>query len=135
MSSTRPSAAVRQVLEAQLDSFEKLETALALHRAPAHTSSVPELAKEVQLSEDVVERTVDELRRGGLVHVAGGLVRLTLQPADAAAVSELAELYDEDRVLVVRTLSEIAVEKIRSMAARTFADAFQLRRKKRDSDG
>lgn len=134
VSSSRLSAAVRQVLEAQYDSFEKLEIGLALQRAPAQTSSVPELTRLVQLPEDVVDRTVDELCRAGTVHVAGGLVRLTLQPHAAAAAAELAELYDEDRVLVARTLSEISLEKIRGMAARTFADAFQLRKNKKKGD-
>jgi predicted transcriptional regulator len=125
VSVTRPSAAVRQVLEEYIDSFEKLEIALALHRAPARTLSIPELAAEVQLAEGLVERTVEELRGAGLVEVAGGLVRLAAEwggGAGEAAVTELAELYDEDRVLVVRTLSELAVEKIRGMAARTFAE-------------
>lgn len=135
MPNSRPSAAVRRLLDGTLDSFEKLELALALHRAPARTLSVPELSKQLQLPRDIVERGVDELCRVGVVHVAGGLARLAIPADDPTALEELAALYDEDRLLVVRTLTDIAMNKIRGMAARTFADAFQLRRKKEDGDG
>ncbi len=106
---------------------------IALHRAAAYTSSNTELATAVALPIEIVSRAVDELARGGVVEVAGGLTRLTISASDLTAVAELVALYDEDRIQVVRALSQIAMDKIRGMAARTFADAFKLR-KNRDSD-
>lgn len=135
MPASRPSAVVRRLLDAPLDGFEKLEIVLALHRAPASTSSTPELIRQLQLGRDEVERAVDELRRASTVEVAGGLVRLTVSAEEGAAIAELAQLYDDDRLLVVRTMSEIAMDRIRGMAARTFADAFTIKRKKGDGDG
>ena len=66
---------------------------------------------------------------------AGGLVRLTLPADDGKALGELTDLYEEDRITVVRMMSEVAMDKIRGMAARTFADAFTLKKKKEDGDG
>lgn len=84
---------------------------------------------------DIVSRAVDDLTLAGFVENAGGLTRLTASAEDLAAVKELVDLYDEDRILVVRALSQIAMDKIRGMAARTFADAFKLRKKREDDDG
>ncbi len=133
--SSSATASVRRLLESPFDSFEKLEVGIALFEAPAHTSSIPELASKLGLTRELVERAVLELARTGIVHVAGGLTRLTVSGADAPAFAELARLYEEDRLLVVRIMSEVAMDRIRGMAARTFADAFQLRKKKDDDDG
>jgi hypothetical protein len=57
-----------------------------------------------------------------------------LNPRDIPAMDEIATLYDEDRLLVVRTLTEIALDRLRGMAARAFADAFQLRKKKENDE-
>lgn len=103
--------------------------------AQAHALSAMELSKKLSMPAEMVARAIEELRRSGSVEAAGGLVRLTLSSEDLVGMDELVRLYDEDRIVVVRTLSEIAMEKIRSMAARTFADAFHIRRKKEDGDG
>lgn len=133
MPTSRPTAAARRLLNVTLDSFEKLEITIALQRAPAHTLSMPELSEQLQLSSQLVERGVDELARAGVVDVASGRARLTLPPQDVAALDEIATLYDEDRLLVIRTLTEIAMDKMRGMAARAFADAFKIRRKKEEN--
>jgi DNA-binding IscR family transcriptional regulator len=111
-----------------LDSFEKLEITIALHRV-ATPMSVSELSTNLHLSSQIVERGLDELARAGAVHLADGTARLTLPAQDLPAMDEIVALYDEDRLLVVRTLTEISMDRIRGMAARAFADAFQLRRK------
>lgn len=119
-----------------LDSFEKIEIAIALHRAEAQTLAVRELEDKLQLSSQVIERGLDELVHATAVHVAGGFARLTLRAQDLPAMDEIAALYDEDRLLVIRTLTEIAMDRMRGMAARAFAGAFQLRRKnEEDGDG
>ncbi len=126
---------IRQLLRGPLDSFDKLEMVVALWKAPAHTSSARELAARVQLPVDLIERATADLTVARLVEVAGGLIRLTPTALQSAAVADLVTLYDEDRILIVRVLSEIAMDKIRGMAARAFADAFQVRKKPEDDDG
>jgi DNA-binding transcriptional regulator YhcF (GntR family) len=132
----QPTADARRLLDVLLNSFERLEITIALYRAPAHTLSVPELITKLQLPSNVVDRGLEELERAGAVQVVNSVVRLTLDAQDIPAMDEVAALYEEDRLLVVRTLTEIAMDKIRGITARAFADAFQLRKKKEeDGDG
>lgn len=119
-----------------LDSFEKLEIAVALHGEATHTLSISELETKLpQLSSQFVERELDELAHAGAVQLDNGIARLALDTQDIPAMEEIALLYEEDRLLLIRTLSEISMEKMRRMA-RVFADALPLRRTKSgDSDG
>jgi DNA-binding MarR family transcriptional regulator len=120
---------IRRLLEAPFDTFEKLELTAALWRATAHTQSPAELAKQTQLPPDMIDRALADLVAAKYVEIAGGLARLVVRPEDLAGLRALVELYDSDRILIVRVLSEISMDKIRGMAARAFADAFQLRKK------
>jgi hypothetical protein len=52
----------------------------------------------------------------------------------ASAVAALTKLYDEDRIVVLRLIAQIAIERVRSQAATLFADAFVIRSKKRKED-
>jgi hypothetical protein len=126
---------VRRLLEAPLDTFEKLEICMVLWTAAARTQSPRELAARVQLPLDIVERALEDLVAARFVELAGGLARLTVPGAHVPDVQELVEIYATDRILVVRTLSELAMDRVRSMAARAFADAFQLRKKPEGNDG
>ncbi len=132
---SRAPAQVRRLLEDPLDTFEKLEITAVLWRAAAHTQSPSELATRTQLSVDMVERALAELAQAKFVQVSGGLARLVVRPEQREGVQALVEMYEADRILVVRLLSEISMTKIRGMAARAFADAFQLRKKPEGDDG
>lgn len=127
-----PTAAARRLLEGLLDSYEKLEIAIALHRADARSLSVAELGSKLQLPSNIVERGIDELSSAGVVRLANGVATSTMDPRDIPAMDEIVALHEDDRLLLVRTLTEIAMDKIRGMTARAFADAFKLRRKKED---
>lgn len=96
---------------------------------------MPDLGRLIQFPPELVHKVVHELAGAGLVHMNGALVQLVELPGLFSAIDQLASLYDEDRLLVVTSLSEIAMNRIRGMAARTFADAFQLRKKKGQDDG
>jgi hypothetical protein len=126
---------LRRLLESPLDTFEKLEVCMMLWTATAHTQSPRELSARIQLPVDLVERALEELVAAKFVELAGGLARLTVPAHLVDDVQALVELYATDRILIVRTLSELAVNRVRSMAARAFADAFQLRKKSEDDDG
>jgi DNA-binding IclR family transcriptional regulator len=136
--SSSASPSIHRLLEGPIDSFEKLELVLGLFHA-VKPLSITELAHKFGLQPEETRGIVAELVRSNLVAVdlADGeeIVRIAPKDEDGAALNELARLYDEDRVLVVKTLSTIALDRIRGMAARTFADAFQLRKKKDRDDG
>jgi hypothetical protein len=135
---------MRRLLAGPIDSFEKLELLLALVEA-TRPLTFADLERATSIPLATVREVVGDLSRANLVAIesadagdlegAGKIVRLVPKADDATALNDLAKLYEEDRLLVVKALSAVAMERIRGMAARTFADAFQLRGKKGDDDG
>lgn len=129
---------VYELLSTRIDSFEKLELVAALAAAPRSTLSVDELARMLNLGRDEIRHLAMELRAASLVQLtSNGEVQL-LPPtsADHATVQELVTLYRDDRFTVVKTMGEISLARIRSLASRAFADAFIIGRapKKRPKD-
>lgn len=122
---------VRKLLRDPLDTYEKLEVAVALVRAPGHALSLAELQRSDVLSAEQIARGVEDLARVGLVHTAGGLVRLAIPPAETTAYLALSEQHARDAPAIAVALSELALEKIRGMTAHAFAEAFHSRTKKR----
>jgi hypothetical protein len=122
---------LNELLTNRVDSFEKLEIIIALHAAPRTTMTIEELCRTLNLSREDVREATAELRVASLVTMSsGGEVQL-LPPTsrDHAAVAKLVQTYQEDRLGVVKAMGEIAVNRIRGMTARAFADAFIIRRK------
>ena len=120
-------------LESRLDTLEKLELALAL-RDPEHDVTIAGLARELQIGHDVLLQLANDVARTKLVAVEDGTVKLLASPEERALLDEAAALYEHDRRFVMRLMSKIAMDQIRRMAARSFADAFDLRKKKKDDD-
>jgi len=130
---------LKELLSRRVESFEKVELVLALRNAPHNTLTIDELAASMHLPREILRRLVVDLRSSSLVdHTDKGAIRLTLvNGTDEAAISELATAYASDPILVMRFLSEVAMNRIRTMASRAFADAFIIGKKKgnRDDDG
>jgi hypothetical protein len=132
--SSNDSQIIDELVANRVDSFEKLEIIIALHRATRSTMSIADLVGDLKLARDIVLQAVTDLREASLVDVsAGGDVQL-LPPTseDRAAVAELVRLYETDRLAIIKKLSEVALNRIRNMASRAFADAFVLRKKPKD---
>lgn len=121
---------IRELLHDSLDTFEKLEVALALVRAPGQALSMAELVHTTKLAPEHVYRGVEELRVAKLVNDAGGLVRLVV--TTEAPYRALAELHARDPSAIAVAMSELALDKIRGMAAHTFGEALVAARKKDD---
>ncbi len=130
----QPSPALKALLDAKLDTLEKLEIALALRESPHGSESIEDLARHLQVGAGALQQVVADMERAGVVKRDDQHVRLTLEGEDAT-LSEAASLYAENRHQIMRLLTTIAMERIRRMAARSFADAFQLRKKKDDDNG
>lgn len=131
-----PSPALRRMLERRLDSFEKLEIALALRDAEGHELTVEQLARELQVGSDVLRRLVTALVSSGLVQqVDADGVKLAATESELVVLEEASRLYMEDRTEIVGLFSSIALDRIRGMAARSFADAFRIGKKKDGDNG
>ena len=135
MRTNLPSSVI-ELLTNRIDSFEKLELVVALHDAPRTTLSMDALAEVLKLRRSGVRQAAEALHAAALVDLlSSGEVQL-LPPTngDREAVAELVRLYHDDRITVITALGEIAVERIRTMASRVFADAFVIRKKPRGDD-
>ena|SRR5665647_975994 len=127
------SAALRALLDAKLDTLEKLEIALALRGAGALTIEM--LARQLQVGPDALGQVAAEMARAKVVTITTDVVTLVLDDAGARLVDEASDVYKQNRPELMRAFSTIAMDRIRRMAARTFADAFQLRKKKDGDHG
>lgn len=111
-----------------MGSIEKMEALRYLRRAEGPVPRA-ELARAVRLEREATDVILGDLTRAGLVEDGG---RDTVRPgagAASATCDELMRLYEEDRVAVVSTLSLLSMERIRSMAMRTFSEAFVSKKK------
>lgn len=120
---------VQALLAGSIDSFEKLEIIFVASRRPEEAWTVERLAALVRLPGDGVSVTFDELIADRFF--VAGVDGYRLAPehqGERAAVTMLCRLYDSERLLVVRFMTALAMDRIRASAARTFADAFRFRR-------
>ncbi len=135
MSRSRLSHEARRLLETDLDSLEKLEVMRHLQQARSPVAQI-DLMAALQLNREVTAALLGELARAELV--AGGDDRGGLRlgtRAGSPACEELLQSYAEDRLTVVSVLSTIAMDRIRSMAMRTFGEALVSKKKPSDDGG
>jgi hypothetical protein len=132
MSSLQLDDGVRALLVTKLDSYEKLEIMRVL-RGAGGTMSRSELEAACRSSWDAIEDELASLERSKLVEHDRVNHRIRLGAASAdPCFATLMQTYDEDRAAVLAVLSSAVMQRLRSMAAQAFADAFVIRKKGRD---
>ena len=114
--------AVRRLLADVIDSFEKLEIVMHVHRAGFKTPVASELAKTISVPLDEVDASLQALAAARALDPKGPW---------RSAIDGLVRLYDEDRIEVMKLMTRTALDRVRKEAARVFADAFVLRPKKK----
>ena len=114
--------AARQLLAQVIDSFEKLEIVMYLHRAAIVPQPAAIIAKAISLPVDEVERCLAALEHAGVLDPKGPW---------AGAVADLVKMYEDDRIEVLNLMTRNSFDRVRAEAARVFADAFLLRPKKK----
>jgi hypothetical protein len=133
--------AIRRLLSEHVTSYEQLEALLLLHATPAQARSAEEVAAALRITVAGVAGALKELGEHRLLVAQGASAaaqRWRYAPADgslATSVDKLAQAYAGQRLEVVKQMSTNAIERLRSSAARTFADAFLLRGKRKDGGG
>jgi Mn-dependent DtxR family transcriptional regulator len=119
---------VRELLTHRIDSFEKLEIVLALRDTTDGLWSIDKLARTLGLAPEDVRDATRELRSVSLVDGdRNGHVQLASH--EHGLIEALAKAYADDRFTVIKIMGEIAMGRIRHMAAQVFADAFVIRKK------
>ncbi len=126
-----------RLLETVVDGLEKVDIAWHVMTA-TKPLTIDDLAQRTYLDVQTLRDAITDLVSAGvLVANEPPLGQLVPGPrAKSPDFETLMKHYTEDRILVVNTATRIAMERIRNMAASTFADAFLLRprRKKGDDD-
>ncbi len=116
------------LLESKLDTFEKLEVVLSLSAA-GRPLTIGELAHELQVGRDVLQRVADSVVDTGIIVRSDDEAFSLHSGRWDAAIAEAARLHASQPQLLMRAMTRIAMERIRGMSARTFADAFRIRKK------
>jgi hypothetical protein len=127
-----PVAEAQELLVDTIETFEKLEVVRALSRRAPRTTE--QLIDELGLPIDVARDTLRALAAKKILHEQSGGWIIDPNGPRHAAVLALVQIYDQDRVGVLNRMTKVALERIRADAARTFADAFVLRPRKKEDD-
>jgi hypothetical protein len=127
-----PVAEAQELLVDTIETLEKLEVIRLL----ARSSPLPldKLVADLALPLDVAREALRELTAKRIVREEPGGWIIDPKGPRHAAVLALVQVYDQDRIGVLNRMTKIALERIRVSAARTFADAFVLRPKKKEDD-
>lgn len=118
---------VRDFLAEYVETFEELGAVVAVASAGGACPYATALAA-TRLAEPEGAEVLDRLVARGLLAYSADRreVRAAL---DDPRLAELAALYREDTVAVLRLMNSLAIDRVRLGATRLFADAFVFRRK------
>ena len=128
---------VRALLREHIESYEQLEVLLLLRRERQEKLTIAELTARLHIREELIGSALDGLEAGGLVVTTGTPAerRFAYRPVSSgidAAAGRLEREYAERPVRIIQLMSANAIDRVRSAALHTFADAFVL--KKKDTD-
>ena len=126
---------VRDLVRERVHAIEQIEILLRLREQAPASLRIDALASALRVPEGLVEPALAHLVTHELVAAAPEPRAFRYAPASAeldAAVSALAACYVDSRVELLRLISSNAVERLRSGSLKIFAEAFRLRRKKKD---
>jgi hypothetical protein len=127
---------VRALLHEHIESYEQLEVLLLLRRERYEEWTVARLAARLHVREELIETALEGLKRSGLVEASGAApARFAYRTAGSgldAATSRLEREYAERPILIIQLMSANAIERVRTAALHTFADAFVLNKSGKD---
>lgn len=128
---------VRRLLRECITDFDCLEIVLLLFQSSGEHWTAEGVAQRTGLALDATRAALKGLVDGGLLRRSGeGLpesFRFAPQQEHlATAVVSLSHLIQTQRPAIMSLMNANAIERVRSGAARTFADAFLIRNRRRE---
>lgn len=132
---------VQVLLSQDIQTFEQLEALLLLRTDPTTVWGVAEVGARLNVSDEIALEALESLATTGLVEATGSKASrgFRYSPANRTLddiTARLASAYEQSRFEVLRLMSRNAVDRLRSSAIRTFANAFILKGKKdKEDDG
>lgn len=128
---------VRALLHEHIESYEQLEVLLLLRRERYEEWTAEALAARLRVREELVASALEGLKASGLVVATSAAPsRFAYRPASSGADATAGRLereYAERPIRIIQLMSANAIDRVRTAALHTFADAFVL--KKKDTDG
>jgi hypothetical protein len=129
-------ADVRALIHEHIESYEHLETLLLLRRERYEQWTSESLAARLHVRAELIAAALATLKTSGLVEATGAdPTRFAYRAASSgldAAVGHLEREYAERPILVIQQMSANSIERLRTAALHTFADAFVLNKKDKD---
>ena len=130
------SLALQRFLLECVENYEQLHALLHLLRRRDVPLGSGEASATLGVSEEAALEALQALRDRGLVAMIGPpnqpLFRLERAPHLDAVLEELQGAHDQKPVEVAKLMTANAIDRARTLTARRFADAFLLRRAKKD---
>ena len=127
---------VRALLHEHIESYEQLETLLLLRRERYEQWTGEALAARLRVRAELIASALVGLEASGLVAATGAAPgRFAYRAASSgldAAVGRLEREYAERPILIIQLMSANAIERVRTAALHTLADAFVLKKKDKD---
>jgi predicted ArsR family transcriptional regulator len=124
---------VRALIHEHIESYEHLETLLLLRRERHGQWTSESLAARLHVRPELIEAALASLKASGLVEATGAApARFAYRAASPGldeAVGRLEREYAERPILVIQLMSANSIERLRTAALHTFADAFVLNKK------
>jgi len=126
---------VRLLLHEHIESYEQLEMLLLLRADETTTWTQETLGERLRMTSSLVQAALQGLESAGFVearaHEGGKRYSYVCQSDDVeATISRLVAAYRENPIPIIKVMSANSLERLRTAALRTFADAFILRKDK-----
>jgi hypothetical protein len=134
MPENHPLEGLESFLLENIESYAQLECLLALATRPELEWKVDLVAETIRLSPAETRSALDHLVRRRLLVASPDIENPSfgLDRDHHAFVVRLDRLYRSQTLLIVRLMNANALERVRHEAAKTFSDAFLIRKKKPD---
>ncbi len=132
MTSAPISAEVQSFLREYIETYEELEVLLLLQREASGPWTADSLAARLRIPLAALGDALAALRGRKLVEsIPAGLeehYRLPVEVARSQTVVRLASLYANQSIEIIKLMSANSIERIRTAALRSFAEAFLFRK-------
>jgi predicted transcriptional regulator len=137
MQANDPPEDVQKLLRDHIESYEQLEVLLLLRAERDRPWTIDSLSERFRLAASLVLPALNGLQRAGFVearipHAETQYAYVPQRSDVEASLDGLVQAYREHPISIIKQMSANAIERVRTAALRTFADAFLLRKDKKD---
>jgi hypothetical protein len=127
---------LRQFLDTFVHTFEDLEVLLLLYRRADEALTLQEVHSALKLNSELAASALDDLTQRGIAQKLSDeppRFRYASPRSAQKVVDELARVHAEQHIALITTIASNAITRVRTSAIRTFAEAFMLRKGKKDN--